>query len=92
MKNTEITLRETIEKISTFCPIKIIFNNMVLYNDYDSEVEIENGAYGEIMPSLAVVPHRISKFDKSVVTSINIEIVDYHHSIVIMQGEYIENV
>lgn len=92
MKCSEITLYDTIRYVNNFCPVKIIFNDIVLYNDYDSEVEIEDGLYGEILPPLTVVPDRIQKFDKSIVTSINIEIVDFHHSIVTMHGEYKDNV
>lgn len=87
MKCSEISLYDAIKYVNSFCPVKIIFNDMVLYNDYDSEVEIEDGLYGEIMPSLAVVPERIRDFEKSVVTYVEVEIVDFHHSIVRMQGE-----
>lgn len=92
MKCSEITLYDAIRYVNNFRPAKIIFNDMVLYNDYDSEVEIEEGLYGEILPPLTVVPDRIRKFEKSIVMSINIEIVDFHHSIVMMHGEYKENV
>lgn len=90
MKCSEITLHEAIRKIDVFCPIKIIFNGIILYNDYDSDVEIENGMYGEIMPPLAIVPSRIKNFDQSIVHSIQIKIVQHHHSIIIMKGEYCE--
>lgn len=91
MKCGEITIYEAIRYVNNFYPVKIIFNDMVVYNDYDSKVEIEDGLYGEIMPPLAVVPDRIYKFNKSIVTSINIDIIDFHHSIVTMQGEYKSN-
>lgn len=88
MAYSEITLREAIEYIDSFCPVKIILNGIILYNDYDSEVEIEKGAWGENKPPMDVVADRLWQFDKYVVTSINIDIVDFHHSIVTMQGEY----
>ena len=88
MKCSEITIYDAIRYVNDLCPVKIIFNDIVLYNDYDSEVEIEDGVYGEIMPVHAVMPDRIQNFNKSIVTSINIEIVDFHHSIIVMQGEY----
>lgn len=93
---SEITLYEAIKYVNSFCPVKIIFNDMILYNDYDSETVIEvledgDKLYGEIAPPLGVVPDRIRTFNESIVTSINIEIVDFHHSIVTMQGEYREN-
>lgn len=90
MKCSEITLREAIEKLEVFCPIKIIFNGIVLYNDYDSNAEIEDGVYGEVKIPMNVIPDRIWQFDKYIVTSMNIEIVEHHHSILTMQGEYRE--
>lgn len=90
MKVSEITLRETIEKIDDFCPIKIIFNGVVLYNDYDSDVEIKDGVWGEIDLPINVIPDRLWQFDKYIVTSLSIEIVDHHHSIISIQGEYKE--
>jgi hypothetical protein len=81
MKNSEITLRDAIEMSEAFCPIKIIFNGVVLYDDY----------YGEEQEApLSVIPNRIWQFDEYIVTSMNIEIVEFHHSIVAMQGEYRE--
>ena len=85
MKNSEITLRWAIEYTDQFCPAKIIFNGVVLYNDYDGD---ENG---ESDIPLNVIPNRIWQFDKYIVTSINIEIVEFHHSIISMQGEYRED-
>lgn len=88
MTCSEITLREAIEYVNKFCPVKIVFNGIILYNDYDSEVEIEDGVYGEDKPPIDVVANRLWQFDNYVVTSINIEIVEFHHSIIAMQGEY----
>lgn len=91
MNCSEITLCEAIEYIDQFCPVKIIFNGIVLYNDYDSGVEIQDGIWGEIHPPLDVVPSRLWQFNKYIVTSINIEIVEHHHSIISMKGEYKED-
>ena len=89
MTCSEITLREAIEKIDSFLPVKITFNGIILYNDYDENViEIEDGVYGEIKPPMDVVADRLWQFDNYVVTSINIEIVEFHHSVITMQGEY----
>ena len=82
MKNSEITLREAIENVDIFCPVKIIFNGIILYNDYDGD------DIGECDIPLNVVPSRIWQFDKYIVTGINIEIIEFHHSIISMQGEY----
>lgn len=89
MKCSEITLREAIEKIDAFCPVMITFNGIVLYNDYDENViEIEDGVYGENKAPMDVVVDRLWQFDNYIVTSINVKIVDFHHSVITMQGEY----
>ena len=85
MKNSEITLREAIENVDIFCPVKIIFNGVVLYNDYDGD------DIGECDIPLNVIPDRIWQFDKYIVTDINIKIMEFHHSIISMQGEYRED-
>jgi hypothetical protein len=90
MANGKLTLRGAIDKIDEFCPIKIIFNGIVLYNDYDSGIEIEKGVYGEVGTPIDVIPNRMWQFDKYIVNSINIEIVEFHHSIIAIQGEYQE--
>ena len=84
MKCSEINLREAITSIKDFLPVKIIFNGVVLYNDYDGDEE-------ESDTPLNLIPDRIWQFDKYIVTSINIKIVDFHHSIVTIRGEYDEN-
>lgn len=96
MKCSEITLYDVIKYVDNFCPVKIIYNNEILYNDYDSNIVIdrtEEGEpiYGEIMPPMQVVPYRIRPIDKYIVTSLNIDIVDFHHSIVTIHGEYKDN-
>ena len=91
MTCSEISLREAIEKIDAFCPEKIVFNDIILYNDYDSDVEIEDGVWGENDIPLNVIPNRLWQFDNYIVTSLNVEIVGYHHSIVTMRGEYHNN-
>ena len=92
MKHSEITLIEAIEFISRFSPVKIVFNGIILYNDYDENtIEIEDGVYGENKPPMEVIPDRLWQFHKYIVTSLNIEIVHFHHSVVTMQGEYKTN-
>lgn len=89
MTCSEINLREAIEYVEKFSPVKIVFNDIILYNDYDDNMlEIEDGVWGENKPPMDVVPNRLWQFDNYVVTSINIEIVEFHHSVITMQGEY----
>lgn len=83
MKCSEITLREAITNTKDFLPVKIIFNGVILYNDYD-DVNGENDI------PLNLIPDRIWQFDKYIATSIDIEIVDFHHSIITIQGKYKE--
>lgn len=85
---SEITLKEAIEMVNGFSPVKIVFNGVVLYNDYDSDIEVEEGVYGEVCPPSNVVLSRLWNFEKYVVTYLNIEIVDFHHSVVTLIGEY----
>lgn len=91
MKVSTITLDEIIKYLQMFNPIKVVFNDLEIFNDYDSTTEIEEGLYGEVLPLVAVAPDRIQNFKKSIVTSINIDIVEFHHSIIRIQGEYIES-
>ena len=89
MTNSEISLREAIKYIDKFCPVKIVFNGIILYNDYDENViEIEEGVYGENKSPIDVVADRLWQFDNYIVNSINIELVEFHHSVITMQGEY----
>ena len=89
MTCSEITLREAIEHIDCFCPVKIVFNGIILYNDYDDDmIEIGDGVYGENQPPMDVIPDRLWQFDNYIVTSINVEIVEFHHSVITMHGEY----
>lgn len=89
---SEITLREVISKIDIFYPIKVTYNDMELYNDYDSHKVIdiwEDGSeiYGEVLPPLRVIPTRMKGLEDRIVTDIHIEIEDFHHSIVTIKGE-----
>ena len=92
MKCSEITLHEAINMIEIFCPIKVVYDDIELYNDYDSDrvVEIlEDGTeiYGERYPSARVIPIRIKGLESRLVTEIHIEFVDCHHSIITIKGE-----
>ena len=84
MKNSTITLEEVIRYVDAFCPCKIVFNNFVLYNDYDyDDYEMD----GEAEPPLIAIPERIKNLKDIIVTSLEIEIVDFHHSVVKIYGE-----
>ena len=88
MKQSEITLIEAIASLRAFSPIKIVFNDIVLYNDFDSEIEVEPGLFGENKLPLEVIPERLWQAKDYIVTDINISIVQYHHCIVKLKGRY----
>ena len=91
MKVSDIKLYEVIDKVESFNPVKVTFNNRVIYNDYGSTTEVTPGIYGELLPFFMVAPDRIESFKNSIVKSIRVEIVDYHHSVVKIRGKYYEH-
>ena len=84
---------EVLEDLRVFAPIKICFNKTVLYNDYDSNEEVEPGVYGEIVPYMIAVPMRLKtaldKYDVWV-NKLDIRFEHHHHCIVYMYGEKIK--
>lgn len=88
MKCSEITLREAINMTEVFCPIKVIYNDIELYDDYNNDW-LENGklVYGEILPPQLAIPPRMRGLKDRIVSDIHIEFVDFHHSIVTIKGE-----
>ena len=81
---------EVLEDLRRFSPIKICFNDLELYNDYDSTKELEPGVFGEHLPPMMVVPQRLTSMFENYdvyVTKIDIRIEDYDHSIVYLYGE-----
>jgi hypothetical protein len=81
---------EVLEDLRSFNPVKICFNGFVLYNDYDSNIEVEPGVFGEIESYLIVVPQRLKtaldNYDVFV-TGFDLRTVHNHHSIVYLYGE-----
>lgn len=85
---SEKRIMEVIKDISNLYPIKISFNGVLLYDDYDCRYEVGNGIYGEVVSHEIVLPERLWHIEDYIVTSIKIEIVDYHHSIIELFGVY----
>ena len=84
---SKIPLKDIIQYIDNFLPVKVTLNGVDLYNDYDSTKLIEildddTMVYGEKYSLNHVWMSRIENFEDYIVTSINIIIVDYHHSII----------
>lgn len=91
-KQSEIEFREAIKMLSSFNPIKIVYNRKKLYNDYDSKKVIEvfddgSKAYGEKYPPEIVLEKDYSHLLNKKVYSIKIDIVEHHHSIIYIKGE-----
>ena len=92
MKCSEITLREAINMTEIFYPIKVMYNDIELYNDYDSNwvaTILEDGrqVYGEALSPIVAIPMRMKGLENRIVTDIHIEFVDFHHSIITIKGE-----
>ena len=91
-KQSEITLSEALQNIYSLCPIKITYNNKELYNDYDSKTVIEvlddgEKVYGELLPYNISIPSKFPELLNKRVYKINIDVVQYHHSIINIVGE-----
>ena len=82
--NSVITLYDLLEKIESFCPIKVVFNNIVLYNDIIDEGE-------EDLPLGPAFKNRFWHIKDSIVESTNIEIVEFHHAVVNVTGILLED-
>lgn len=89
MKQSGITLTKTLSMLDSFAPIKISLNGIVLYNDYDSTIQIgDSEMFGETAPWQDVVMKRLWQSKDYIITDINIKVVDLHHSIISMRGRY----
>lgn len=84
--SSSLTIAESVKLVDEFLPVKITFNDMVLYDDYD----VTDDYIGETLPPLSVIPERIQNYRRSIVESIQIDIVDFHHSIIRMYGKRVE--
>lgn len=84
---------EVLDMLRGFNPIKVCFNDVELYNDYNSTVEIEPGIVGEILPYMVAISERIknvlNEYDV-LVTKLELLPVSYHHSLVYLYGEKIK--
>ena len=85
MKCSELDIYDILRELDNLSPVKVILNDRVIYNDYDSKTEIEPGICGELLPPRHIIPSRLN-FKKYIIEDIKIEIVDYHHSILILNG------
>lgn len=77
--SSEISINDAIEVLERFSPAQISFNGVIIYDDYNRE---------ETEPLKDLICKRLWKSEKYTVTSIKIEIVDFHHTIIEMNGIY----
>lgn len=94
-KQSEIEFWEALKLLGPISPIKVLYNKKELYNDYDSKtvlMVLEDGdkVYGEDTPPDIIIPLRFPELLNKRIYTINIEIVNHHHSIVHMYGERIK--
>ena len=64
--HSEITVKEALECLDNFCPVKIIINGCVVFNYYDDEKCVAS----------------IEDFNECLVTGLHVDIVCFHHSII----------
>lgn len=94
-KQSEIEFWEALKMLDPMNPIKVTYNNKELYNDYDSKKVLRvlpdgDKVYGENTPPDVIIPIRFPELLNKHVYAINIEVVDFHHTIVYMYGEEIK--
>jgi hypothetical protein len=92
-RQDKMPILDVLKALEGFYPIKICFNDIVLYNDYDSTPEIEPGVFlGEVEPYLIAVPKRLkSALDNYDVFVTRFEVlpIQSHHSLVYLYGQKI---
>lgn len=82
VKQSEISIIDALSMLDSFAPVKIIFNDIILYNDYDGAECGESSTWQDVLLS------RLWRAKNYVVTDINIRVVSFHHAIVSMRGKY----
>lgn len=89
MRQSEIYVLDVLNKLDSLAPIKISLNGIVLYNDYDSPIQIgDSEMYGETAPWQDVISSRLWQLKEYTITDIKVQIVEHHHSIISMKGFY----
>lgn len=81
--NSDLTLEQAIEKISTFNPIKIYYNNDILWDD---DVEIDD-EFVTFEKAFSLFTHVNKNWKDIRIFNIEIQIVDFHHSIIYLYGK-----
>lgn len=89
--SSEVTVHDLLSILNALNTIKVVYNDEVLYNDYDSNTVIDmidgDPVYGERMPVSPALRSRHADFMNKRVFKISIQIVHQHHAIVHIEGE-----
>lgn len=78
---SEFTIEEAINKIMSFCPIKISYNGEVIWDDSADE-----STWKPIGEAFNDYYKNNPYFDFYMITNINITVTDFHHTIVDLYG------
>lgn len=82
-KNTEISLIDAISMVDNFCPIKIYYNNELVWDD---DMAIGFG-WVSLETALWSFKNKHPEWVNIVIHTIKIDIVDFHHSIIRLKGK-----
>lgn len=89
--SSEVTVHDLLNILNALNTVKVVYNDEVLYNDYDSNTVIDmidgDPVYGERMPVSPALRSRHADLMNKIVFKINIQIVDYDHAVVHIEGE-----
>ena len=84
--NSDLTLEQTIEKISSFNPVKIYYNNDVLW---DGDVEIDD-EFVTFEKAFSLFAYTNKNWESYRIFNIEIQIVSFHHSIIYLYGKEVK--
>jgi hypothetical protein len=84
MKNfSNITFEEALRTSITYCPIKFYYNKECIWDD---TLSFNNG-WLPLESALDKFRKTHENYDQIVITNIEIEVVEWHHSIIYLKGK-----
>lgn len=81
--NSSITLEEALRASLSHCPIKIYYNKECIWDDTLSF----NKGWIPLENALNRFRKTHEDYDKIIITDIDIEIVEWHHSVIYLKGK-----
>lgn len=85
-KNTEISFMDAISMTDNFCPIKIYYNNEVVWDDS----LFLYGGWSAFDASINNFKMNHPEWEQIMIYKIKIDIVDFHHSIIHFKGKRVK--